>query len=242
MPDGRRPKMRILVTGARGFIGRYLARHLSSQGHDVAGIGHGAWSDSERAAWYNGKWLNGDISSPNLDVLASACGMPEAIFHLAGGSAVGPSFTAPAEDFHRSVVATSELLEWVRLRAPAARVVMASSAAVYGASHNEPITESAECVPFSPYGYHKRMAELDLESYAHNFGMRVGVVRLFSIYGPELRKQLLWDLCNRLGAGESDLTLGGDGTELRDWLGLPRNAGHGQRVGGPKDNVPGRHA
>lgn len=210
--------MRILITGARGFIGRHLAGYLSSQGHDVAGIGHGAWPDGERAAWYTGEWLNGDISSPNLDVLAGTGGMPEAIFHLAGGSAVGPSFAAPAEDFHRSVVATSELMEWVRLRAPGARVVMASSAAVYGANHSEPIAESADCVPFSPYGYHKRMAELVLESYARNFGVRVCVVRLFSIYGPELRKQLLWDTCNRLVTGESGLTLGGDGTELRDWL------------------------
>ena len=95
---------------------------------------------------------------------------------------------------------------------------MASSAAVYGANHSEPIAESAFCEPFSPYGFHKRMAELALESYARNFGVRVGVVRLFSVYGPELRKQLLWDLCNRLAAGVSELTLGGEGTELRDWL------------------------
>ena len=112
--------MRILITGARGFIGRYLARHLSSQGHDVAGIGHGAWPENERAAWYRGYWLNGDISSNNLDVVANTGGIPEAVFHLAGGSSVGPSFTSPAEDFHRSVAATSELLEWVRLRAPTA--------------------------------------------------------------------------------------------------------------------------
>ena len=210
--------MRILITGARGFIGKYLARYLSSQGHTVVGIGHGDWPDNERANWYTGNWLNGDITSANLDVLANEGGVPEAIFHLAGGSSVGPSFETPVEDFQRSVVATVELMEWVRLRAPSTRVVTASSAAVYGASHSETITESVSCVPFSPYGFHKRMAEMVLESYAHNFGIQTAVVRLFSVYGPELKKQLLWDLCNRLASGVSELTLGGDGTEIRDWL------------------------
>jgi len=210
--------MRILITGAHGFIGRHLAKSLSLTGHEITGIGHGAWPDGDRSAWYKGTWLNGDITFANLDILASSVGVPEAIIHLAGGSCVGLSIAAPAEDFHRSVVTTGDLIEWVRLCAPDARVVMASSAAVYGANHSSNISESAVCVPFSPYGYHKRMAELILESYALNFGIKVGVVRLFSVYGPELRKQLLWDICKQLASGVSELILGGDGSELRDWL------------------------
>jgi UDP-glucose 4-epimerase len=210
--------MSVLITGARGFIGRHVARHFADNGHAVAGLGHGAWLESAHRQWGVAEWRNGEVSSANLDALSATVGVPSIVIHLAGGSAVGPSFAQPAEDFHRSVVAASELAEWMRLRAPAARLVMASSAAVYGAGHDSPIAEAASCSPYSPYGFHKRMAELALESYARNFGLRVAIVRLFSVYGPGLRKQLLWDACTRLAHGEKELKLGGTGAELRDWF------------------------
>ena len=212
------PAMTVWVTGARGFIGRHAARVVADQGHRVAGLGHGAWPDAGRAAAGLGAWLNGEISPANLDSLAASHGAPDLVLHLAGGSAVGPSFAQPAEDFRRSVMAAGDLAEWLRLRAPAARLVMASSAAVYGAGHAGQINESAACRPFSPYGFHKRMAELVLESYARSFGLRAAIVRFFSVYGPGLRKQLLWDVCSRLAAQPDHLALGGQGTELRDWL------------------------
>lgn len=210
--------MSVWVTGARGFIGRYVSRMLAEKGVTVAGLGHGAWPDAEHRACGLTVWLNGDVTHANLDVLAVLTGVPDSIIHLAGGSAVGPSFAQPAEDFRRSVAAAHDLAEWLRLRAPATSLVMASSAAVYGAGHHGPIAESAVCRPYSPYGYHKRMAELVLENYAHNFGLKMAIVRLFSVYGPGLRKQLLWDSCVRLVDTPEALALGGNGTELRDWL------------------------
>lgn len=208
----------VWITGARGFIGRHVARRFADAGHQVAGLGHGAWTVDSHREWGVSEWRNGEVSHPNLDALAQSQGTPEVLIHLAGGSAVGPSFSQPAEDFYRSVMAAGQLAEWLRLRAPQTRLVMASSAAVYGAGHARPITESAACTPYSPYGFHKRMAELLLESYARNFGLRVAIVRLFSVYGPGLRKQLLWDACTRLAQGAQVLTLGGTGDELRDWL------------------------
>lgn len=210
--------MAIWITGARGFIGRHAALTFAEAGETVIGLGHGAWPESDHRAWGVSEWRNGEISHANLDALAAGVGLPDVVVHLAGGSSVGPSFAQPAEDFRRSVLAAGELVEWLRLRAPLARLVMASSAAVYGAGHEGPIAESAACTPYSPYGFHKRMAELALESHARNFGLRVAVVRLFSVYGPGLRKQLLWDACGRLAGGAATLELGGTGDELRDWL------------------------
>jgi UDP-glucose 4-epimerase len=69
----------------------------------------------------------------------------------------------------------------------------------------------------SPYGQHKLMMEQLCRSYAVTFGLHSTVARLFSVYGPHLRKQLLWDLCSRLHGGEQVLTLGGTGAEVRDW-------------------------
>lgn len=210
--------MRVFVTGAKGFVGRHVAKVLAARGHRVIGLGHGAWVPAEQARWGVSNWLNGDVNMANLDALCAGDGLPDAVIHLAGGSSVGPSFAAPPEDFRRSVVSAAEVGEWLRLRAPTAPVVMVSSAAVYGAGHNGPIEADAVCTPYSPYGFHKRMAELALESYAKSFGVKVAIVRLFSVYGPGLRKQLLWDTCVRLGDGAQELTLGGSGAELRDWL------------------------
>jgi UDP-glucose 4-epimerase len=210
--------MNILITGAHGFIGRHVARECADRGHLVVGLGHGAWPEQAHRDAGLAEWRNGEVTHANLDALAAGLGVPELVIHLAGGSAVGPSFAQPAEDFRRSVLAAGDLCEWLRLRAPRARLVMASSAAVYGANHAGTITERDACNPYSPYGFHKRMAELALESYARNFGLQTAVVRFFSVYGQGLRKQLLWDCCTRLARSPAELALGGHGTELRDWL------------------------
>ena len=210
--------MAIFLTGAHGFIGHHTSRYLASLGKKVVGLGHGAWATADYEHWGLVDWLNGEVGPANLDTLASRHGAPEYVIHLAGGSSVGPSFAAPAEDFRRSVVGTSDLAEWVRVHAPQAPIVMASSAAVYGAGHSGPIDEQTRCSPYSPYGFHKHMAELALSSYANSFGLRVACIRFFSVYGPGLRKQLLWDACSKLAQGLPALALGGHGTELRDWL------------------------
>jgi UDP-glucose 4-epimerase len=161
-------------------------------------------------------WINGEISASNLMQMRQLSGAPDYVFHLAGGSSVGAAFASPHEDFTRTVVSTAELLEWLRQQAPAARIAAISSAAVYGAGHVGTIAEDAALTPFSPYGAHKLMMEDLCRSYAANFGMQVVLPRLFSVYGAELKKQLLWDLCGKFAAGGA-VELGGTGKELRDW-------------------------
>jgi UDP-glucose 4-epimerase len=205
------------VTGANGFIGRYLVRALADAGHTVHGIGHGALDEADRQRVGLGQWLNGEIDAANLNALAGRSGSPSTIFHLAGGSSVGLSIAQPFEDFSRTVSSTARLLEWLRGSAPDCRLIVTSSAAVYGAEYDGPIPESAEPVPMSPYGQHKLMMEQLCRSYAVTFGIRSTVARLFSVYGPRLRKQLLWDICSRLQRDSQTLDLGGTGAEIRDW-------------------------
>lgn len=209
--------MTIWVTGANGFIGRHLIRELAGAGHAVHGIGHGALDAAEARRLGLASWINGEIDAANLNALASAHGLPTRVLHLAGGSSVGVSIERPFEDFSRTVASTARLLEWLRGSAPDCAVIAASSAAVYGADHVGPIPESAAPTPMSPYGQHKLMMEQLCESYARTFGVHCTVVRLFSVYGPNLRKQLLWDICSRLQANEQPLSLGGTGAEIRDW-------------------------
>ena len=207
----------ILITGAHGFIGKHLARWLARQGHQIMGLGHGIWPAPEAAAWGVTHWLNGDIQSGNLRLLQQAGGTPDVVYHLAGGSSVGVAIANPREDFFRTVATTAELLEWMRVDAPQAQLVAVSSAAVYGSGHDGPIAEDAPLTPYSPYGHHKRIMEELCRSYASSYGLRVSIARLFSVYGAELKKQLLWDMCVRLSTGSRPLVLGGSGNELRDW-------------------------
>jgi UDP-glucose 4-epimerase len=206
------------ITGARGFLGQSLARHLAGAGTTVAGIGHGHWPRQEAAAAGVSHWVNADINAANLDGLRADVGPPDVIYHLAGGSAVGPSFANPLEDFERTVHTTVRLLDWVRRQVPGVPVVAVSSAAVYGAGHDGPIAEVTVGTPYSPYGYHKSIVETLCRSYGQNFGLRAAVVRVFSAYGAGLRKQILWDLCSRLAGGPDSLTLDGTGRERRDWI------------------------
>jgi UDP-glucose 4-epimerase len=209
--------MTVWITGANGFIGRYFARELTDAGYAVHGIGHGAIHESERQRLGLQSWLNGEIDAANLSALAHAHGLPSKIFHLAGGSSVRLSIAQPFEDFSRTVTSTARLLEWLRDSAPQCHVIATSSAAVYGSGHTGAISEDAALRPTSPYGQHKLMMEELCNSYAVSFGLRSTVVRLFSVYGPRLRKQLLWDVCCMLAQGRAELTLGGTGEEIRDW-------------------------
>lgn len=210
--------MRALVTGCRGFIGRHLARHLAGSGHTVVGIGHGAWTPAEHGAWGVSEWSNADITRTNLDTVAATHGRFDVVYHLAGGSSVAPSIAMPAEDFRRSVGSTLEVLEWCRSQPVPTSMVLASSAAVYGDAYGHPVRAQEAAHPKSPYGHHKWMSEQLARSYSSNFAVPAAVVRLFSVYGPELRKQLLWDACQRLESSPSPLTLAGTGKEQRDWL------------------------
>jgi UDP-glucose 4-epimerase len=208
----------VWVTGALGFIGRYLARDLAQMGNSVLGLGHGPCPAERLASVGLTGWVNGDVDEANLRQLLQRSGAPDVIFHLAGGSSVGLSLQTPTEDFRRTVTSTAALLEWMRANATTTRLVVSSSAAVYGDTKAELIAETGCYTPYSPYGFHKRAAELLCESYAQNFGLQVAIVRLFSVYGPGLCKQLLWDLACRLQRSPDALELQGTGNEIRDWL------------------------
>lgn len=207
----------IFVTGARGAIGRRVVAFAQGRGHRVCGLGHGAWLDDGGLPSIEG-WINGDVNSDNLTALATQFGSPDSVVHLAGGSLVGPSISHPGEDFRRTVEGSQRLLLWLRTDAPLARLVIASSAAVYGDGHHYPISENAPLNPTSPYGTHKAVVEMLCRSYARDFSLNVAILRLFSVYGPGLQKQLIWDLASRIHRGEAGIVLGGLGKETRDFI------------------------
>ena len=202
-----------LVTGAYGFLGRHVARALAAKGVNVIGIGHGSWGRDEWRRWGIAEWHAEEVTVETLTTHVHECDM---VFHCAGSSSVAFSMSHPYQDWKRTVDSTLAVLECLRTQWPHSRLVIPSSAGVYGMTAGTPIAIDHALLPVSPYGVHKKMAEDLCRSYAQHFGVRSSIVRLFSVFGIGIRKQLLWDACSKLSRGDG--IFNGTGQEIRDWL------------------------
>lgn len=203
----------VVVTGAFGFLGRNVAKVFSENGFVVTGLGHGTWTKSDWQQWGLSEWHSCSITTESLNTFIH---QPDVVVHCAGSGSVNYSFTNPLQDFESTVTTTITLIEFLRLHSPRTSFIYPSSAAVYGIAEKIPISESIPLNPISPYGIHKKIAEEICQSYAHHFSIPVVIVRFFSLFGPGLRKQLLWDCCRKIE--QNDFSFYGTGEEIRDWL------------------------
>jgi len=202
----------VLVTGVAGFLGRYVAREFLRLGWRVIGLDVVAEENAPPSVEYHRMVL------PNSDfagLLVQA--QPNACIHCAGRASVGHSLIDPAADFRDSATVTFELLDALRLTAARCRTVLLSSAAVYGNPTSLPVSETHALSPLSPYGYHKLMCEHLAEEFFRIYGLPTVVVRVFSAYGPGLRRQVIWDICQRALTSDT-LRLHGTGDESRDFI------------------------
>ena len=127
--------------------------------------------------------------------------------------------TDPLADFGAATLLNFRILDDLRLHSPATIYLHISSAAVYGNPTELPIAEDAPIAPISPYGWHKRFSEQVLEEFAVLFGIRTASLRIFSAYGPQLQRQVVWDLAVRALASEAGpLVLRGLSDDSRDFI------------------------
>jgi GDP-4-dehydro-6-deoxy-D-mannose reductase len=166
--------MRVLITGANGFVGPHLARSLLASGHEVIALaGPGAAEPSL------------EIRDPAAVKQRLGDARPDAVVHLAGWSSVGSSFEQPLECFSVNALGSAVLFEAVRTQAPNARVLLISSGEVYGRSeHRQPRQEASPLAPASPYAMSKYAAELVAQQYQAAFGIHSVIARAFNHVGP----------------------------------------------------------
>lgn len=210
-------KKSCLVTGASGFIGTAVANAFSRAGYTLFGIDP---LPPENPKLWKG-FSQRTILEADIDKLIENKNI-DVICHLAGGSSVPQSMHDPISDFGKLLPGTAKLLHWNGTSKSHARFVLFSSAAVYGNPKSLPIDEAFAPAPISPYGIHKHAAEVMAEGYSRMYGFDVAVLRIFSAYGPGLRKQVVWDICKKISdakkCGANSIELFGTGEESRDFI------------------------
>ena len=206
---------KILITGAKGFLGSNVAKYFKALGYVTYGIGHGGLSVDESKEIGLDYWKKDDVSIKSILEFNQIF---HVIVHCGGSGSVGFSIEYPYDDFKKTVDGTLEVLEYMRVHNPNAHLIYPSSPAVQGEHPDEPIKEEYIGKPASPYGYHKKIAEDLCQNYSEKFALRVSIVRLFSVYGNGLKKQLLWDACNKILNSENEVLFWGTGEETRDFI------------------------
>jgi UDP-glucose 4-epimerase len=202
----------ILILGSEGFIGRHLVQFFRRQEWEVFGC------DLYEAPSQDYKYQKVSRLSPELDDVFSGTYYFTCI-NAAGSGNVNYSMTHPVNDFEANCLDTIRVLDMIKKYQNECRYLHFSSAAVYGNPKSLPVEEEHETAPLSPYGWHKVISEHLCKEYATIYKLKTLAVRPFSIYGPGLQKQLLWDLYKKcMSRTDQDVQLWGTGNESRDFL------------------------
>lgn len=190
-----------LVTGHNGFLGAHAVAALTADGWSVVVAGRPQIG----------------IPSREFDELLHHH-QPDVVVHCAGPASVQQAEDDPEGDRRGSVEVVAALLD--RLTAlTESKLVLVSSAAVYGEPTTIPVSVEAPIAPISAYGRHRAESEL----LAATSGVPTSFARVFSAYGEGLQRQVWWDIARR-AVRDKTVSLHGTGSETRDFV-------HGEDVG-----------
>lgn len=194
--------MNVLITGAGGFIGRFLAKYCAGAGHSVLGF------DVKEPLEYrdSGRFELCDIRDPARVSRLLTTFRPERIFHLAAQSYPVVSLEEPGETIDVNVGGTVNLYESIRGAGIKPIVVIACSSAEYGlvASENLPVRETHPLAPLHPYGVSKVAQDLLAAQYFYNYAIHSVRIRIFNTTGPTK----LGDVCSDLTRRAVEIELG----------------------------------
>jgi UDP-glucose 4-epimerase len=209
--------LRTLVTGGAGFIGSHLVHALLEQGDFVRVLDNFSTGKRENLVGMDAEIMEGDLR--DLDCVSRAVLDIDIVFHEAAFVSVPQSMQDPLPCFEINQRGTEFLLEAAR-KAGVRRVVLASSAAVYGDSQAFPLDEFGPLYPFSPYAVSKRVDELYAQMYTRSFGLDVVALRYFNVYGPRQRPDSMYAAAVPIFArrllDNKPVTIYGDGGQTRD--------------------------
>lgn len=175
---------KIIVTGANGFVGKHLTRELCANGLLVSGVSREDDTDEEIAT------LLDDYSSIDLAQSWPEIKDVNAVIHLAGLAAVGPSFDSPQTYIEVNSAMITNMCEYYLKQENKPRIIVVSSGAIYDPKQPMPLTEDSDIGLYSPYAVSKVLVEKQCEYY-RNRGLDCVVVRPFNHIGPGQGKGFL---------------------------------------------------
>lgn len=200
--------MKILVVGSKGFIGSHCVDFFSKE--------HEVWGCDVVIDYNTPNYLFIEsVDSDFQDIFL--CQKYDVCINCSGAASVPFSLERPFHDFQLNTLNVYKILESIRRFNSECKYINLSSAAVYGNPDRLPIHEDDGLVPVSPYGVHKMMAEWICREFSSFWSVKTCCIRIFSAYGPGLRKQLLWDLSQKVVKNER-VELFGTGHETRDFI------------------------
>jgi nucleoside-diphosphate-sugar epimerase len=215
-----------LVTGGAGFIGSHITRTLLRQGAAVRVLDNFSTGRKENLRGSKEEATSGSIEVIEADLrdqsqVAGAVGGIDVVFHEAAFVSVPESMERPQECLDVNVTGSLNLMEAAR-KAGVKRVVIASSAAVYGDLTDLPLAEETRPRPLSPYAVSKQVDELYAGLYTRSLGLEVTSLRYFNVYGPRQNLNSVYAAAvpifiRRLLDGQA-ITVFGDGGQTRDLI------------------------
>tara|TARA_B100001057_G_scaffold165319_1_gene165870 strand:+ start:1122 stop:2066 length:945 start_codon:yes stop_codon:yes gene_type:complete len=169
--------MKVLVTGASGYIGSQTCKLLKQEGHTVIASDRRAVKHN----YFDGLQNFGDYGNISPKVVGTDT---DAVVHIAATSLVGPSVTDPATYYQNNIAQTLNLLDVMR-ETNIKNIIFASSAACYGEPENGVCSIEDGNIPMNPYGWTKRMMEVILNDYAKAYGINSVSLRFFNVAGAD---------------------------------------------------------
>lgn len=201
------PYKKILVIGCNGFIGSHLYSYFRNKNIEVIGADINSLNSQTFL-------LNKDLS--NLKDLLNLYSFDLCI-NASGSATVSYSIQNEKDDFLLNYKNVEKILDAIKIYQANCKFINLSSAAVYGNPASLPINENAITNPISPYGKHKLLSEELLLNRAKSDGLATLSLRIFSVYGNGLKKQLFWDIYQKTLISDV-LYLYGTGLETRDFI------------------------
>ena len=217
--------MKVLITGAAGFIGSHLCERLLADGCTVIGIDN---FDDFYDPQIKRRNISGCLKNKNFQLIEAdirdSTAMDEAvgdgaeiIVHLAARAGVRPSIAQPLLYADVNVNGTMVLLQ-AAAKHKVARFIFSSSSSVYGNNEKVPFSEDDNVdFPISPYAATKKAGELICHTYHHLYGIAITCLRFFTVYGPRQRPDLAIHKFAKLIEQGKPIPVYGDGTMMRDF-------------------------
>jgi len=222
MVRAKKGGMRVLVTGAAGFIGSNLVPRLLSEGHDVLGIDNLFLGKKEYVepllAQARFQFVEMDLLEKDQVLGIFRTFHPDVVWHLAANSDISYGTLHTDFDLKGGTLVTYNILDAMRLEGPK-KLVFSSSGAVYGEPTVMPTPEDyGPLLPISLYAASKLACEGLITAYAHNYDMQVWMFRFGNVVGPNPTHGAIYDFVRKLAKDDRTLPVLGDGTQSKPYL------------------------